>query len=82
MSKAKLDIIENKSKASGTGTSSTEQYTHIIYPFDNKYEIVVKLTLDGKFVGIEEVRIKEDFRSYNQRISQKAFEYIDSYKPE
>ncbi len=52
-----------------TGGNSESQFTHKLCNFD-KYLILVKLTLDGKFVGIEEVAINEDFRSLKDRKTQ------------
>jgi hypothetical protein len=72
--------IDHKEEDKGTGGTSKEYVTRI-YPFD-KYLIVVKLTADGRFVGIEEVRVNKDFRSYKQRASQEIFNYVDEYKPE
>jgi hypothetical protein len=76
----KINEIEVESKESGTVAGKVD-YERKIIPFQ-KYEIVVDLTLDGKFIRIEEVRINKDFRDPAQTIRQKAFEYIDSYKPE
>ena len=81
MRKEKLVEIQAKNRESGTGSSSTVDYTRKVVPFD-RYEIVVKLTSDGKFAGIEEVRINKDFRNYSQRVHQRAFEYVDSYPQE
>jgi hypothetical protein len=78
--KEKLDEVEVRSKESGTIAGKVD-YTRKVIPFQ-QYDIVVDLTPDGKFIGIVEVRIRKDFREYDQKIRQKAFEYIDSYKPE
>ena len=78
--KDRLVEIEVKSKRSGT-VSSKIDLTRKVIPFE-RYEVVVNLTSDGRFVGIEEVRINKDFRSYSQMTPQKAFEYVDSYHPE
>lgn len=78
--KERLDEIEAKGKKSGTERREVN-YTRKVIPFQN-YEIVVELTSDGKFIQIEEVRIKKDFRDSSQRTRQKAFKYIDSYQPE
>lgn len=73
---------KSRSKANGTGSASiADEFVRIVYPFE-KYEIVVKLTPDRKFVGIEEVRVNKDFRSFKQKISEKQFSYIDEYRPE
>ena len=72
---------EGKSKGIGTGSISTTDYVKLVYLFE-RYEILVKLTSDGRFVGIEEVRVDKDFRSYKQVAPQKVFEYIDEYEPE
>jgi hypothetical protein len=78
--KEKLDEVEVRSKKSGTETGKVD-HTRKVIPFQ-KYEIVIDLTSDGKFIEIVEVRIKKDFRDYDQMIRQRAFEYIDSYQPE
>jgi hypothetical protein len=65
----------------GTGSTLTKDYVTLKYPFE-KYVITVKLTSDGRFVGIEEVVINKDFRSYKQSIPQKIFRDIDKYEPE
>jgi hypothetical protein len=72
--------IDHKDRYVGTGSSSTKDYVTLDYPFE-KYQITVKLTSDGRFVGIEEVRINKDFRSYKQSIPQKIFRDIDEYQP-
>jgi len=64
----------------GTGSTSTKEYMTLVYPIE-KYLVTVKLTSDGRFVGIEEIRVNKDFRSYKQRVPQKIFNYIDEYEP-
>ncbi len=73
--------LMDQGKNIGTGSALAEGYRTISYPFE-KYEIIVRLTLDGRFVGIEEIRINKDFRSYAQSKPQKIFRDIDRYKPE
>ncbi len=65
----------------GTGSTSTKDFVTLEYPFE-RYVITVKLTSDGRFVGIEEVRINQDFRSYKQSVPQKIYRDIDRYEPE
>ena len=62
----------------GTGSEFESKYTIIDYLFD-KFNIKVKLTMNGKFVGIEEIKINEDFRSYANRTPQKIFSLIDEF---
>jgi hypothetical protein len=60
----------------GTERSKPEDSTIITYRFE-QYDIDVKLTLDGRFLGIEEVRINKDFRSYKNQSPQKIFIQAD-----
>jgi hypothetical protein len=60
----------------GTERSTPKDFTTITYKFEN-YDIVVKLTPDGKFLGIEEVRINKDFRSYKHQTPQRIFIQVD-----
>ena len=47
-------------------------------PFD-KYEIWVRLTEDGKFVDIAEVRINRDFLSPTQRVGKSGYFDVDEF---
>lgn len=64
-----------------TGSNYNNDFLVEIYPFD-KYEIVVKLTLDRKFIGIEEVRLNKDFRSFKQQNAQESFARMDELPSE
>ena len=77
---SKEDSDSQKRRNIGTGRDSTE-YTTKVYPFE-MFEIVVKLTLDGKFVGIEEVRVNKDFRSYKNQTPQRIFAHVDELPSE
>lgn len=76
--------MSNKTEAlkkdDGTGRGTTAEFVSKVYSFD-KYEIVVKLTTDGKFVGIDEVRVNKDFMS-NKRTSSEIFTRVDELPPE
>ena len=76
------ESAEYKAKEKGTGSSiSVSEFTRLVVPFDN-YEIVVRVSHDGRFLGIDEVRIRQDLRRYTQQVSEKSFNYIDEYHPE
>ena len=77
---SKEDLANQKRRNIGTGRDSLE-YTTVVYPFE-MFEIVVKLTLDGKFVGIEEVRINKDFRSYKNQTPQRIVAHVDEFPSE
>lgn len=77
---SKDDLTGRKDRGLGTGSDSTE-YKTIIYPFA-MFEIIVKLTLDGKFVSIEGIRINKDFRSYKNQTPQRIFADIDEFPSE
>jgi len=63
----------------GTGSHDTPMdYKIIVYPFD-KYEIVVKVSHDNKFIEILEVRINKDFRSYKQKIASQDFHDVEEF---
>jgi hypothetical protein len=65
-----------------TGSHDFVETKHIRYPF-GKYEIVVELTGDDKFLGIVEVGVNKDFRSHAQRIaSTKVLDVEEYYKDE
>ena len=74
MSNKKSFFQYNEEK--GTGNKPDDNYISIIYPFE-MYEITVKLSPDGKFMGIEEVQINKDFRSFNQIRQKEIFTYVE-----
>ena len=66
----------------GSVTSKAEEgYIIRIIPFE-QYLISVKLTQDERFVGILEIAVNKDFRSFRHKISRRMIHYIDEYKPE
>ena len=77
---SKGDLVNQERRNIGTGSDSSE-YVTVLYPFE-MFEIVVKLTLDGKFVGIEEIRINKDFRSYKNKTPQRIFADVDELPSE
>jgi hypothetical protein len=60
----------------GTESSKPKDSTILTYKFE-QYDIDVKLTPDGKFLGIEEVRINKDFRSFKNKTPQRIFAEVD-----
>jgi hypothetical protein len=48
-----------------------------------KYEIIVEVTLDNKFIGITGVKVNKDFRYYLQKIaSTEVLDVEEYYKDE
>ena len=47
-----------------------------------QYLIGVRLTPEGQFIGIEEIAVNKDFRSFKQKNSQRIIHFIDEYYPE
>lgn len=65
-----------------TGSHDFVNTKHVRYPF-GKYEIVVELTIDDKFLGIVEVEVNKDFRTHAQRIaSTNVLDVEEYYKDE
>jgi len=58
-----------------TGINFEEDESILVYPFD-KYQIEVKLTLDGKFLGITGISVSSDFLSFVQKLN--SIGYIDT----
>lgn len=72
-------LLDEDEEGPPTGTHTAAQgYKMIVYPFE-RYEITVKLTPDGKFVGIEQVAVNKDFRSFKQRLASTAFHDVEEY---
>lgn len=74
--------FEYERKNIGTGYHpSDKDYITRVYAF-SQYLITVKLSLDERFIGIEEVKVNKDFRSYKQKASKKIHRVVDEYEPE
>ena len=58
----------NVKKPAATGINPEKDFMFIETKFD-KYKILVKLTLDGRFVGIEQIVVDTDFRTLKERTS-------------
>jgi len=74
-----MSIKLQKKEIDVTGRKS-EEYVTRVYIFD-KYDIIVKMTTDGRFVGIEEVRVNKDFMK-NKSVSSRISTRVDELPPE
>jgi hypothetical protein len=73
------DYIDYKEIAStGTGNYSDQQYKSVVVNFE-RYAIKVKLTIDGKFVDIEEVSVKRSFVNQSRLKNDKIYVDLDKY---
>jgi hypothetical protein len=69
----------NKMKTRGTGgLVLRKSSSQITYPF-GKYNVTVKVSKDQKFVGISEIRINKDFRSYKQKLVPKGYHDVEDF---
>lgn len=50
----------------------------IVYPF-GQYEILIRLSQNGQFIEVVEIRINKDFRSYSQRISSMGHHNVEQF---
>jgi len=53
--------------SSPTGEQGTEQTVNKIYPFE-RFEVEIKLSNTGKFLGITAIKINEGFLNYKQKL--------------
>lgn len=65
---------------SGTGIEF-EEIREINYPFD-KYIIKIGLSPTNQFLGITEIKLKKDFRKYEDKVSSEPFYDVDEFYPE
>ncbi len=66
------------SDAFSTGSHDFKETKFIVYKFE-KYQITVELTMNNQFVGITEVKVNKDFRSYSQRIASTSVLDVEEY---
>ena len=67
-------------ESTGPIPGQEEQTTQIV-PYD-RYEIVVRLTRSGRFLGIAELRVKKDFLSPGQRVANSGYLDVDEFYQE
>ena len=63
---------------SATGSHDFLEKKYVNCPF-GKYEIMVELTLDDKFLGITQVKLNKDFRTFSQKISRRIVHDVEEY---
>jgi len=66
------------SPTSATGSHDFLEKKYVNSKF-GKYEIMVELTLDDKFLGITQVKLNKDFRTFSQKISRKVVHDVEEY---
>jgi hypothetical protein len=68
-----------------TGSTATDPMsttTRVVsYPFD-KYEIKILVSPSNQFIGIQEVSLRKDFRSYEQRAAGNRVHEVDEFYKE
>lgn len=72
-----LSYDKMKTRGSG-GFALRKSDNQIVYPF-GKYNVIVKVSRDKKFVGISEIRINKDFRSYKQKLLTKGYHDVEDF---
>ena len=66
-------------KISGNGTGDfEEEFITKEIPFE-KYIVKVKLTLSGKFIGIEEISFSKDFLTNKQKLLKQSAKDVEEY---
>ena len=50
----------------------------VVVPY-GKYEVVVCLTADNRFVGIAELRVSRDFLTPEQRVSSSGYHDVEEF---
>lgn len=66
---AEPDVNYETLRKQGTGSHEfDEDKTILSYPF-GRYIIKVALTRDGKFLGVEEISVNQDFLNHVQRLA-------------
>jgi hypothetical protein len=64
-----------------TGARPDEPVQIVPFLFD-RYEIMVKVTPSGQFLGISEIRVNRDFLSQAQRLGATSHQDVDEfYRP-
>ncbi|MEW5923371.1 MAG: hypothetical protein AB1746_05230 [Candidatus Zixiibacteriota bacterium] len=77
---SKIDYSELKNHGTGSHGES-EDFKIVTYPID-KYEIVVKLSSDGKFIGIVAIKINKDFIQQKQLHLLKGYHDVEEFYKE
>lgn len=61
------------------GTGSHDEiggFKIVVYPFD-RYEIKIRLSSSNEFLGIEEVKLNQEFLAHRQRITPSGYHDVD-----
>jgi len=77
----KSENVKTEILSDSTGNLPLAQLRIVRYPFD-KYEINVRVTPDGKFVDIWEVKVNQDFLSRDQRLQAIRSNDVGHFYPE
>lgn len=69
----------DKIRTKGTGgTVLRKTRNQITYPF-GKFNVTVDVTKNNKFVGISEIKVNKDFRSYKQKTAVKGYHDVEDF---
>lgn len=67
-------------KGSTASVTSTYPATsrQVVVPFGS-YDVVIRVTEDGRLLGIDEIRVRKDFLSHEQRIASSGCFDVDEF---
>lgn len=75
------DSIESPSEVPdplSTGTHISEPTTLVDYSF-GRYQVKIRLTLSGRFVGIEAISLAKEFLSRQQRAAMQEYQDVEKF---
>ena len=64
---------------SPTGSIPAPQSHTIVLPYGDKYDVVLRVTDDNRVIRIEEIRIKRDFLSAQQKIASSTHIDVEDF---
>ena len=74
--------IDNIVNSEATGESEKVQnFKSIIYPI-GKYEVTVRLSAEGQFIAIDEVKINKSFINYRKLSTSGDYHDVDEFYKE
>lgn len=74
--------LENLIRSGGTGNHDQIEESHtIIYPI-GKYEITVRLSPDGDFLSVDEVKVNKTFINYQKLSTSGDYHDVDEFYKE
>lgn len=76
------DVSYDVYASQGTGSHSGRREPIVVPYAVSRYEVLIELDSEGRFIGVQQVRLRKDFREYAMETAPRGFHDVEEFYQE